>query len=1178
MKKLILLALVVTFLGSLFVPSGVGAQSVWCSSAGPDGDTVYATSGTRRTYAYGVGGSLGHLYFPTWTEAGGQDDIVWYPGTDSGNGTWYADVNLASHPDLGNIFVHVYVYNSSNQATFCDYANFYRANYTSGPGVTHTIADNCIESAEAQIITALPATMITGQTYDFAVKMRNTGTTWWYHGGTGWNSTSFYQFIQKSGGQSLSLVADYLGSYGVPPTAPPGYGGGAWGERYLRLTAPSTPGTYSLTMQMHHGPFPDYEYQLWDGTVCGTRAWNEDQYQWFGNEITQTFTVSYANCTNTPWGTVNHGSSVTGYAASTADVCQSQTRTCSNGTLSGTYAATGCTVNSYTYNFNGNGATTNPSPTSQTSNYGTAINTPTSPSRTGYTFTGWSPSIPGTMPSGGGTSYAQWSLNSYTVSTSAGTGGSISPTSASVSHGSNTSFTISPSAGYSISSVSGCSGSLSGSTYTTGAITGACTVSASFSLNAPLMQNVTISSTNITPDNSTQYTISAVGSHAAGAGNIIWSGALINYQGGNAGAYRGYLTWGLANHYPSYKDNQACSGGGYGAIQPGYGDSYIRLRSCSVTDSGNNRTVNFAVTFDPSFTSPLTGNDISGYTYNTNWIGNGWTNFDLNFNINTYTITASAGTGGSISPAGVTTKNYGTSQAYTISPSSGYYILDVLVNGSSVGAVSSYTFNNITTNHTISATFASAYPTLGNVTISSININPNNTTQYNIVMTGTNPAGIGGGANISHQYALINYQGSNAGAHRGYLTWYYDTNYTGWDGQKNKMTCGGGGVAAIQSGYGTEYVRLVSCSTSVSGTTRTTTLTITAETAFRTPTTNNDISGYIHNTQGLYVGWNNFDINFNISIDGGWSPWSPLSCPTACGQPESSQTRTCTNPPPENGGATCSGPSSQTCSATPSCNTPPNAPTISGPTTGYPNTSYTYTFTATDPQGDQIRYGIDWNMDGTAEEWLPAGVSYVNSGTSRSTSYSWTTTGEKTFRALTQDYPGSNSGWTNYTVNISAAPVNGTCGTANRTYPVGSTSYGTDTYCSAGTPSATPAFPSPGTSASWICNGLNGGANSGTCTAFNPQAEHNITIGATPKGSVEIDGGITCQPGTTNCPVVYEEGTTIYLRAYPVSSFWKFTGWSGLCTNTSYLCILEVEQPGTITPNFIPRLFDYWEF
>src|SRR5690606_20953585 len=69
----------------------------------------------------------------------------------------------------------------------------------------------------------------------------------------------------------------------------------------------------------------------------------------------------------------------------------------------------------------------------------------------------------------------------YTVSTSAGAGGSISPTSRLVGHDLTTTFGIYPNLGYGIDSVSGCGGSLSGNTFTTGAITGPCTVTAIFS-------------------------------------------------------------------------------------------------------------------------------------------------------------------------------------------------------------------------------------------------------------------------------------------------------------------------------------------------------------------------------------------------------------------------------------------------------------------------------------------------------------------------------------------------------------------------------------------------------------------------------------------------------------------------------------------------------------------------
>ena len=76
------------------------------------------------------------------------------------------------------------------------------------------------------------------------------------------------------------------------------------------------------------------------------------------------------------------------------------------------------------------------------------------------------------------------------------------------------------------------------------------------------------------------------------------------------------------------------------------------------------------------------------------------------FAIDTYTITASAGANGSIAPNAATTVNHGASQAYTITPATGYHVADVLVDGVSVGAVTTYTFSNVTANHTIAASFA----------------------------------------------------------------------------------------------------------------------------------------------------------------------------------------------------------------------------------------------------------------------------------------------------------------------------------------------------------------------------------------------------------------------------------------------------------------------------------------
>ena len=70
-------------------------------------------------------------------------------------------------------------------------------------------------------------------------------------------------------------------------------------------------------------------------------------------------------------------------------------------------------------------------------------------------------------------------------------------------------------------------------------------------------------------------------------------------------------------------------------------------------------------------------------------------------------ITATADEHGKIAPAaGTITVPKGKSETFTITPDSGYRIKDVLVDGKSVGAVSTYTFENVVDNHTIHATFA----------------------------------------------------------------------------------------------------------------------------------------------------------------------------------------------------------------------------------------------------------------------------------------------------------------------------------------------------------------------------------------------------------------------------------------------------------------------------------------
>ncbi|HEY6643302.1 outer membrane beta-barrel protein [Povalibacter sp.] len=80
---------------------------------------------------------------------------------------------------------------------------------------------------------------------------------------------------------------------------------------------------------------------------------------------------------------------------------------------------------------------------------------------------------------------ASFSRLEYTVSATADTGGSITPASVSVLHGEAASFAVSAATGYSISGVTGCSGTLNGATFTTAAIAGTCSITASFHRTEP---------------------------------------------------------------------------------------------------------------------------------------------------------------------------------------------------------------------------------------------------------------------------------------------------------------------------------------------------------------------------------------------------------------------------------------------------------------------------------------------------------------------------------------------------------------------------------------------------------------------------------------------------------------------------------------------------------------------
>ena len=93
-------------------------------------------------------------------------------------------------------------------------------------------------------------------------------------------------------------------------------------------------------------------------------------------------------------------------------------------------------------------------------------------------------------------------------------------------------------------------------------------------------------------------------------------------------------------------------------------------------------------------------------TVKANWVYNGGGSSGGGYTY--YTIKATAGVNGSISPSGNVSVREGRDQTFTITPNKGYAVAKVLIDSKNVGAVKSYTFENVKKNHTIEVVFMKA--------------------------------------------------------------------------------------------------------------------------------------------------------------------------------------------------------------------------------------------------------------------------------------------------------------------------------------------------------------------------------------------------------------------------------------------------------------------------------------
>ena len=291
----------------------------------------------------------------------------------------------------------------------------------------------------------------------------------------------------------------------------------------------------------------------------------------------------------------------------------------------------------------------------------------------------------------------------YTITTNAGTNGTISPTSAAVNAGGSQSFTITPDTGYRVEDVlvDGVSeGAVT--TYAFSALDADHSISASFAVDTFTIQASASLGGVISPSGavSVSYGGSQSFTITPDTGYRVED---VLVDGVSEGAVTTYAFSALdADHSISasfavdtFTIQASASLGGVispsGAVSVSYGGS----QSFTITPDTGYRVEDVLV-------DGVSEGLLSSYTFDQ--VVEGHT-IQASFIADTVTITASAGTNGSISPAGNVSVNYGSSQTFAISPDSGYVIADVWIDGVSIDAMDSYTFSNVTADHTINAAF-----------------------------------------------------------------------------------------------------------------------------------------------------------------------------------------------------------------------------------------------------------------------------------------------------------------------------------------------------------------------------------------------------------------------------------------------------------------------------------------
>ena len=279
-------------------------------------------------------------------------------------------------------------------------------------------------------------------------------------------------------------------------------------------------------------------------------------------------------------------------------------------------SGTGGGATSYTLTFDTNGGSAI-APITQ--DYGTAITAPADPTKTGYTFAGWTPAIPATMPAENMTIKAKWTVNQYTLTFDTNGGSTI----------------------------------------------------------APITQDYGTAITTPADPTKTGYTFAG------------WTPAIPTTMPAENMTIKAKWT---VNQYTLTFDTNG--GSTIAPITQDYGTAITA--PADPTKTG----YTFAG-WTPAIPATMPAENL---TVTAQWRYNSGGSSGYSY----YTIKTTAGAGGSISPSGSVSVREGRDQTFTITPDKSYAVSNVKIDGKSIGAVKSYTFENVSRTHTIEVIFMKA--------------------------------------------------------------------------------------------------------------------------------------------------------------------------------------------------------------------------------------------------------------------------------------------------------------------------------------------------------------------------------------------------------------------------------------------------------------------------------------